>query len=148
MPVSYVMHCNDLQRIISNHSQVSWPFPQFKCFSRAHCHKLNLWSSISGQALINTYLRIQLTWQTNTCTLITYALSYTNIHLHVLVALVTFIRVVYKNTDQIQLVPKLVIPLDVRVNISNAPCGHKILGYAVMKNISNLCCWQQKSLNI
>jgi len=66
-----------------------------------------MWSSTSGQALINTYLRIQLIWQTNKCTLITYALSYTNIHLHVLVTLVIFIRVVYKNTDQIQLVLKL-----------------------------------------
>jgi hypothetical protein len=76
-------------------------------FMLSHCDKLKLWSSTSGQALINTYLRIQLMWQTNKCTLITYALPYTNIHLHVLVAFVTFIRVVYKNTDQIQLVPKL-----------------------------------------
>jgi hypothetical protein len=73
-----------------------------------HCHKLNLWANTSGQASINTYLRIQLTWRTNKCTLITHVLSYyTNIHLHVLAASITFIRVVYKNTDQIQLVPKL-----------------------------------------
>jgi len=41
------------------------------------------------------------------CTLIKYALSYIYIYLQVLVAFATVIRVLYKNTDNVQQCPKL-----------------------------------------